>query len=233
MSRRVWTTSEPGTTGQTSDALPPSTPSTWRENLVDPQRWNRYAYARNNTLRYKDPDGRVIETIADIGFIAYDLFDIGRSVFRGEGVSGSQLGALGADVLGAAIPFATGGGIAVRAASKIDDAVDLAKGADHVGTEIVQRAMSLAEAEATQATGLVRGGREGTHYVSDAVNSSAQRARQRLALPQTPKVRATMEVPTGRFSPPRRWLRTSGCRGEELNERQQVQCRRKCSGLMS
>ncbi len=31
---------------------------TWRENLVDPQRWNRYAYARNNPLRYVDPDGR-------------------------------------------------------------------------------------------------------------------------------------------------------------------------------
>lgn len=28
------------------------------ENLVDPQRWNRYAYVRNNPLRYVDPDGR-------------------------------------------------------------------------------------------------------------------------------------------------------------------------------
>ncbi len=33
---------------------------TWRENLVDPQRWNRYAYARNNPLRYVDPDGKAI-----------------------------------------------------------------------------------------------------------------------------------------------------------------------------
>jgi RHS repeat-associated protein len=33
---------------------------TWQENLVDPQRWNRYAYARNNPLRYTDPDGRTI-----------------------------------------------------------------------------------------------------------------------------------------------------------------------------
>jgi len=31
---------------------------TWRENLVDPQRWNRYVYVRNNPLRYVDPDGR-------------------------------------------------------------------------------------------------------------------------------------------------------------------------------
>ncbi len=33
---------------------------TWQENLVDPQRWNRYAYARNNPLRYTDPDGKFI-----------------------------------------------------------------------------------------------------------------------------------------------------------------------------
>jgi RHS repeat-associated protein len=31
---------------------------TWRENLVDPQRWNRYVYGRNNPLRYVDPDGK-------------------------------------------------------------------------------------------------------------------------------------------------------------------------------
>lgn len=29
------------------------------ENLVDPQRWNRYAYTLNNPLRYTDPDGRM------------------------------------------------------------------------------------------------------------------------------------------------------------------------------
>ena len=33
---------------------------TWQENLLDPERWNRYAYARNNPLRYTDPDGKFI-----------------------------------------------------------------------------------------------------------------------------------------------------------------------------
>jgi RHS repeat-associated protein len=42
---------------------------TWQENLLDPQRWNRYAYARNNPLRYVDPDGRTIR-VADAGALA-------------------------------------------------------------------------------------------------------------------------------------------------------------------
>jgi RHS repeat-associated protein len=34
-----------------------------KDALVDPQRWNRYAYARNNPLKYVDPDGRDIAVI--------------------------------------------------------------------------------------------------------------------------------------------------------------------------
>ncbi len=73
-----------------------------------------------------------------------------------------------------------------------------------VKTETIQRWMSRAELEASQATGLLRGGREGIHYVTDAANTSAQRARQRLSLPQTPEVRATIEIPSGVFSLPSR-----------------------------
>lgn len=73
-------------------------------------------------------------------------------------------------------------------------------------TEVVQRAMTRAELEATQRTGFLRGGRVGTasepHYVSDSVNTSLTRARQRLALPKEPEVRVTMEVPKGIFSSP-------------------------------
>jgi hypothetical protein len=86
-------------------------------------------------------------------------------------------------------------------------------GAAAVGTEVVQRAMSGAELAATRSTGLLRGGRSGTHFVSDAVNSSALRARQRLALGQTPEFRVTMEVPAGRFSSPSRVLPANGMPG--------------------
>jgi hypothetical protein len=69
-------------------------------------------------------------------------------------------------------------------------------------TETVQRVMSSAELEATKETGLIRGGREGVHHVTDAASSDALRARQRLALDTTPEVKATLEVPKGTFSQP-------------------------------
>lgn len=74
--------------------------------------------------------GEILDTIADIGFIAYDVADIVRTVVKGEGVSGTQVASLGADVLGAVVPFATGGGLAVRAAAKADDIVDGARALD-------------------------------------------------------------------------------------------------------
>jgi RHS repeat-associated protein len=58
---------------------------TWNDNLVDPQRWNRYAHGRNNPLRYVDPDGRAIkghhyvpkqiyENIAGLSDEAFEFF---------------------------------------------------------------------------------------------------------------------------------------------------------------
>jgi hypothetical protein len=80
--------------------------------------------------------------------------------------------------------------------------VDEAAVAAEKTTETVQRAMSQAELQATKDTGLLRGGRDGTHYVSDAVNSDAKRAQQRLSLKDTPEVKTTLEVPAGTFSTP-------------------------------
>ncbi len=80
-------------------------------------------------------------------------------------------------------------------------AMDLQRFAEG-STEVVQRAMSWAEFEATEETGLLRAGRACVNYLSDFVNSDALRARLRLALLQTPEVRVTMEVPSGLFSAP-------------------------------
>ncbi len=46
---------------------------TWRENLLDPQRWNRYAYVTNNPLRYVDPDGRNPVVVAVALAVAFVL----------------------------------------------------------------------------------------------------------------------------------------------------------------
>jgi hypothetical protein len=110
-----------------------------------------------------------------------------------------------------------GAGQALKMARAAERGVDLARGAEKAagtvhateraagaGTVTVQRWMSKAELEATQKSGLLRGGRDGTHYVTDAASADPLRARQRLALPQTPEVRVTMEVPTNALSAPSR-----------------------------
>ncbi len=51
-----------------------------RAALVDPQRWNRYAYGRNNPLRYVDPDGR--DAIDYVGGVANAF---GSNFFAGAG----------------------------------------------------------------------------------------------------------------------------------------------------
>jgi RHS repeat-associated protein len=150
---------------------------TWNENLLDPQRWNRYAYVRNNPLRYTDPDGRVIDTVVDVVSIGYDIFDIGRSVYRGEAVSGTQIGALGADALGAAIPFATGGGAALRAAAKAERAAAILKVNKAVGKaaearvaqEVVAEGQTILSSQVCCRTSLGR--RVSDHVVQDAAGN--------------------------------------------------------------
>lgn len=105
----------------------------------DPRLFNRYAYAANNPYRYRDPDGRIIDTIADVGFIAYDIYTLAVEP------SWSNLGALTADVAGAAIPGVTGLGIAVRAASHGTDVGRIAGKVASQGDE-VSRTVRLSRA---------------------------------------------------------------------------------------
>jgi hypothetical protein len=84
----------------------------------------------NNPVMFEDRSGYYLESAADIGFIAYDLYDIGMTLYNGDEVSGVQWAALGGDVIGLLVPFATGGGAAVRAAAHADDVVDAVKTVD-------------------------------------------------------------------------------------------------------
>lgn len=179
----------------------------------DPHSFNRYAYANNNPYKYVDPDGH---SPLDVAFLVYDLGKLGVAIYSGNSAAViSAAGDVGMSIIGVASPI-PGAGQALKMVRAADHAVDgfraahegasalrmtgSASGAAAKETVTVQRWMSKAELKATQETGLLRGGRDGTHYVTDAANADPLRARQRLALDRTPEVRATLEVPGSALS---------------------------------
>ena len=97
----------------------------------NPQSWNRFAYVHYNPVNRVDPDGNVVETAVDLGFVAYDLGDIIVTAVAGEQVTWGQVGNLGLSVLGATVPFLPAA--VLRGASKADDVVE---GAVRVGDEV-------------------------------------------------------------------------------------------------
>ena len=95
-----------------------TSPDTIIPDPQNPQDLDRYAYARNNPVKYVDPTGHWVETALDIAFIAFDLYQINQ-----EGWTPVNTVALIADVACAIVPIGTGGGPAVRAAMSGGDAV--------------------------------------------------------------------------------------------------------------
>lgn len=98
------------------------------QDWYDPQKLNRYAYCRNNPLKYIDPDGHVVET-------AWDAFNIGLGVQSfGSNIRSGNYGAAAVDAVGtiidtaaAAIPLIPGGaGMAIKAVRTADKAIDAA-----------------------------------------------------------------------------------------------------------
>ncbi len=100
-------------------------PDTLVPDPGDPQSLNRYSYAANNPVRYTDPSGHWAESLIDIAFIAYDIYDI-----KTHGLNWENGLSLAADVGGLILPVVTGGGMAVRAAFHADDVAKVASHAD-------------------------------------------------------------------------------------------------------
>lgn len=88
---------------------------------VNPSTWNRYAYAGNSPLQHTDPDGRLLDTIADVVFVGISAYTLATDP------NWTNAAALAADVAGLALPFATGLGSGVRA---INATADVVKAAD-------------------------------------------------------------------------------------------------------
>jgi len=63
-----------------------------------------------NPIRYNDPEGSQVDVVLDLAFIAYDLFDIGKTIYEGKGTTKEQWATLGLDLVGALVPFGTGFG---------------------------------------------------------------------------------------------------------------------------
>jgi len=131
---------------------------TTAENLVDPQRWNRYAYARDNPLRWVDPDGRsiwsklvkvVVKTFKAgnaAAAVADDIQNI-ETVFDGDANTGDRLWAA-AELASEVLPISIGDAkTVVKWAARADDAVDGAKSA----TSLIRGGESVAAAAGRRA----------------------------------------------------------------------------------
>jgi len=181
-------------------------------DMENPQSLNLYGYTLNNPLSRTDQDGHVpcsghasvTITVTPNGssmsqspddcpngngpawwdFPGWAFTGLGNMMLKGHEVQGAKqmvYGYVGEVVTGlVAGEIIQGVGTVVRSAG---------------GKIVVERVMSRAELEATERTGLLRGGREGTHYVTDSVGTdSALGAQDRLALPNTPEVKVTLEL---------------------------------------
>jgi len=82
--------------------------------------YNLYRYVAGSPTNATDPSGRVVDTVVDIGFIAYDLYALATGSRKDFG---ANLGALGLDIIGAFIPFVTGLGALSRTARLADEVI--------------------------------------------------------------------------------------------------------------
>lgn len=178
----------------------------------NPQTLNLYGYVSNNPLRQRDPDGhhqvcgaQTSSTDPTTGTVTVnanchdepDWWDFPGWAFTGlanlmlkghetQGLKQMAYGYGGEIVTGlVAGEVIQGVGTVVRSAG---------------GKVVVERVMSLAELESTEATGLLKGGRGGTlgnpNYMTDAAPDTVAGAKADLALPGTPSVKVTMELDT-------------------------------------
>ncbi|MDB9440212.1 hypothetical protein PN497_02285 [Sphaerospermopsis kisseleviana CS-549] len=134
---------------------------------------NLYRYVGNSPTNANDPSGLIIDTAADTIFIGYDIYKIVKdNIFGNCDNLGENLLALGADVAGAFIPFATGGGAGVRAAKAAERALEAARATERAA-EAARASDRLGDAarEVPQITVNKKQGDLGEQFIRDKLNN--------------------------------------------------------------
>ena len=108
----------------------PSPAKLLKDGKVQAFSMSAYNYGFNNPSNLRDETGKwpTPDTFLDIGFLAYSAYDVVSTAVSGDEVSSTQWAALAADGGSLLIPGATGGGMAVRAATKGDDVTSAIRG---------------------------------------------------------------------------------------------------------
>lgn len=88
---------------------------------------NLYRYVFNNSVNHTDPSGQFLDTFLDVGFIVYDVYVLIDHLDEECANTEEDLLALALDAGGLLVPFATGGGVALRTATRLDDLSDASR----------------------------------------------------------------------------------------------------------
>src|SRR5579884_4203421 len=84
----------------------------------DEAEFNLFRYCGNDPIDFTDPTGEFVDTLADIGFIAYDLYKLVTDNEASHRADNWR--ALGLDVAATAVPGVTGAGAIYRGAKAIE-----------------------------------------------------------------------------------------------------------------
>lgn len=86
---------------------------------------NKWNYTEGNPVNYTDPSGQFLDTVLDVGFLAYDVIVLTAHIDKGCDTLKDDLIAVALDAAGFAIPFVTGLGAVRHIATKLDDVGDV------------------------------------------------------------------------------------------------------------